>query len=252
MVAADALTTYVTRLGDTALLLSQRLTELVTHGPELEEELATANFALDYLGQARLFYSYLGELEGKGRDEDDFAFHRDASEFRNLLLVELPNGHFGDTIVRQVLFNAYYVRLLEALSGCSDTRLADIARRAVKEVRYHHRHASMWFLRLGDGTPESHARMKESLDRHWRYTGEMFAGDAVDEIVRSQFDGPDLDAIRQDWSAEIEALAAEATLRLPTGVKMAEGSRRGVHTEHRGYLIAEMQHLPRVHAGAAW
>ncbi len=243
---------YALRLGDNALVLSQRLVELVAHGPELEEELANANIALDYLGQARMYYTYAGELEGRGRTEDDFAYLRDAQEFRNVLLVEQPNGHFGDTIVRQVLFDSFYVLQLEALIACSDNRLRDIANRAVKEVRYHLRHASQWLIRLGDGTELSHGRVQVSLDSLWRYTGEMFAGDEVDAVIQDACAGPDLSAIEGAWRRNVGRLLTEATLTVPADGWMASGGREGVHTEHLGYLIAEMQHLPRVHPGAEW
>ena len=252
MRAEQALQTVSTRLGDTTLILSQRLTEWVTRGPELEEELANANVALDYLGQARLFYSYAAELEGEGRSEDDFAFLREASAFQNPLLVEISSEHFGDAIARQVLFDTYYLRFLERLCECSDQRLADIARRAVKEVRYHLRHASMWFVRLGDGTEESHRRLQASLDAQWQYTGELFVGDSADDMFRDHFNGPDLAGLRPGWRAELQALASEATLELPEDGWMADGGRRGIHTEGFGYLIAEMQHLPRVHHGVGW
>jgi ring-1,2-phenylacetyl-CoA epoxidase subunit PaaC len=248
----QALQAYVLRLGDNALVLGQRLIELVAASPELEEELANANFALDYIGQARLFYSYASELDGKGRDEDDLAFMRPENEFRNLLLVEQPNGHFGDTIVRQVLFDTYYLALLEALTRCSDERLAEIAARAEKEVRYHLRHDAQWLIRLGDGTEESHQKAQRSLDDLWRYTGEMFASDPVDEAMMTSFDGPDLQAIATRWQTELEAVVAEATLRLPGDTVMASGGKQGRHTEHFGFLIAEMQILPRTYPGATW
>ena len=163
MTDKSVLTAYATRLGDNALILGQRMIELVAAGPELEEELANANFALDYIGQARMFYTYAGECEGAGRSEDDFAFLRPEHEYRNLLLVEQPNGHFGDAIVRQVLFESWYLALLEVLTRCSDEGISDIAARAFKEVRYHLRHSSQWLVRLGDGTDESHARVQQSL-----------------------------------------------------------------------------------------
>jgi ring-1,2-phenylacetyl-CoA epoxidase subunit PaaC len=243
---------YTLRLGDNALVLSQRLIELVASGPELEEELANANIALDYLGQARMFYSYAGELEGKGRDEDDFAFLRDAPEFENVLLVEQPNGHFGDTIVRQVLFDSFYGLQLDALCRCADEGLREIAARAIKEVRYHLRHASQWLIRLGDGTAESQRRVQDSLNRLWRYTGELFDGDDVDAGLRDMLDGPDLEAIRPAWRERIGVLCDEARLDVPADGWMAGGGRRGVHTESFGYLVAEMQHLPRSLPGAAW
>ncbi|HLT90613.1 MAG TPA: 1,2-phenylacetyl-CoA epoxidase subunit PaaC [Woeseiaceae bacterium] len=243
---------YVLRLGDNALVLGQRLSEYVTRAPELEEELANANFALDYVGQARLFYGYAAELEGAGRSEDDFAFLRDGHEFENLLLVEQPNGHFGDIVARQFLFESFYVLLLESLTRCRDERLAEIAARAVKEVRYHLRHASQWVIRLGDGTPESHARMQQSIEDLWPYTGEMFAADAVDEAFARDWGGPDLAALRPEWRRRVAAVAAEATLGLPEDGWMHEGGKRGRHTEHFGYLIAEMQFLQRAYPGMRW
>ena len=248
----SALLTYVLRLGDNSLIAGQRMIERVAGDPELEEELANANFALDYIGQARLFYSYAGELEGQGRGEDDFAFLRDSQEFRNLLLVEQPNGHFGDSIVRQFLFESFYVRQLEALCHCTDKRLAEIAARAVKEVRYHLRHASNWMLRLGDGTDESHERMQTSLNAQWRFTGEMFAGDDIDEFIARELDGPQLAKIAEQWQKQVSDIIKEATLSLPDNLYMASGGREGKHTEQFGFLVAEMQHLQRAHPGATW
>jgi len=248
----EALLRYVLRLGDNALVLGQRLTELVTWAPELEEELANANLALDYIGQARLYYSYAGTLEGKGRTEDDFAFLRDGPDFRNVLLVEQPNGHFGDTIVRQFLFETFYALQLEGLSRCSDPRLAEIAARAVKEIRYHLRHVSHWLVRLGDGNEESHARAQQSLSELWRFTGELFAGDEVDTIVEREWNGPRLGEIEQTWSREVDAVLADATLISPDAEWMDGGGRAGRHTEHLGYLIAEMQFLQRAYPGVRW
>ncbi len=248
----DALLAYTLRLGDTALVLGQRLVELVTHGPELEEELANANFALDYIGQARMFYSHAAALEGAGRTEDDFAYLRDGQQFGNVLLVEQPNGDFGDTIVRQVLFETFYIRQLDTLTRCSDPGLAGIAARAVKEIRYHLRHGLQWLVRLGDGTGESHARVQASLHRLWPYCGELFAGDDVDEIVGTHYGGPDLSAIREQWEHEVHALLAEATLEVPDEPWMNAAGRQGVHTEHFGYLIAEMQFLKRAYPEATW
>lgn len=250
--ADRALLAYTLRLGDNALVLGQRLIELVAHGPELEEELANANIALDFIGQARMFYSYAGELEGRGRSEDDLAFLRDSNEFRNVLLVEQPNGHFGDVIVRQVLFESFYLLQLEALVDAKDRRLAEIAARALKEIQYHLRHASQWLLRLGDGTPESHRRVQRSLDDLWQFTGELFAGDAVDDAIRVEFQGPDLERLRAIWRDRLTALFREARLEFPDDGWMAGGGRQGIHSEHFGFLLAEMQYLQRVHPGAGW
>ena len=252
MTPEQALLAYVTRLGDNALILGQRMVELVAAYPELEEELANANFALDFIGQARMLYTYAGELEGKGRSEDDFAFLRDENEFGNLLLLEQPNGHFGDSITKLVLFESFYSLLLEALTTCSDKRVVEIAARAGKEIRYHLRHNTQWFVRLGDGTDESHARVKDSLDRLWRYTGEMFATDEIDRIFAASFDGPDLEAIHKHWQTNVAAIIAEATLTKPDDGWMASGGKQGHHSEHLGYMIAEMQYLQRTHPGASW
>ena len=248
----DALLAYVTRLGDNALILGQRMVELVAAYPELEEELANANFALDYIGQARMFYAYAGELEGKGRGEDDFAFLRDEHEFRNYLLLEQPNGHFGDSITRLVFFETFYLAQLEALVGCSDERLAGIAARAEKEIRYHLRHNLHWLVRLGDGTDESHERVQGSVNSLWQYTGELFEADEVDRAFAEAFGGPDLEAIREGWTKSIAAILKKATLEMPEDGWMVSGGKSGRHSEHLGYLIAEMQYLQRAHPGANW
>ncbi len=243
---------YATRLGDNALVLGQRLIELVAASPELEEELANANFSLDYIGQARMFYTCAGECEGAGRTEDDFAFLRPEHEYGNLLLVEQPNGHFGNSTVRAVLFESWYVLLLDALTRCDDERIAEIAARAIKEVRYHVRHSSQWLVRLGDGTEESHARTQASLDDLWRYTGEMFSADALDTAMLDNLNGPDLAAIEAQWHENVAAIVAEATLELPGDQCMASGGKQGRHTEHFGYLLTEMQYLKRTYPGAEW
>jgi ring-1,2-phenylacetyl-CoA epoxidase subunit PaaC len=248
----DALLAYVLRLGDNALILGQRMVELVAAYPELEEELANANFALDFIGQARMFYTYAGELEGNGRSEDDFAFLRDENEYRNFLLIEQPNGHFGDSITKLVLFESFYLLQLEALVHCSDKRVAEIAARAEKEIRYHLRHNSQWLVRLGDGTEESHERAQQSIDNLWRFTGELFAADEVDNVFENEFDGPELFSIRENWSKKIADVLEQATLVIPEGEWMASGGKEGRHSEHFGYMIAEMQYLQRAHPGATW
>jgi len=247
-----ALQAYVTRLGDNALVLGQRMIESVAAYPELEEELANANFALDYIGQARMFYAYAGEMEGQGRGEDDFAFLRDENEFRNLLLLEQPNGHFGDSIARLVLFELFYLDQLAALTRCTDRRLTEIAARAEKEIRYHLRHNTQWLVRLGDGTDESHARVQASIDALWPFSGEMFAADEIDTIVERAFGGPNLEVLQQKWRADISAILINATLQMPQGAWMASGGKSGRHSEYFGYMIAEMQSLHRAHPGAAW
>jgi ring-1,2-phenylacetyl-CoA epoxidase subunit PaaC len=248
----QALLNYVLRLGDNALVHGQRLIELVAHGPELEEELANANFSLDYLGQARMFYTYAGELEGTGRTEDDFAMLRPEHEYENLLLVEQPNGHFGETVVRSVLFESFYLLQLEALVQCNDAGLAEIAARAIKEIRYHLRFSSQWLIRLGDGTDESQHRVQTSLNESWKFTGEFFAADDVDKVVQDEFQGPNLEELQQAWRNNVAAIVAEATLELPQDQWMEISGREGRHSEHFGYLIAEMQSMQRAMPGLNW
>jgi ring-1,2-phenylacetyl-CoA epoxidase subunit PaaC len=248
----QVLLAYVLRLADNALILGQRMIENVAALPELEEELANANFSLDYIGQARMLYSYAGELEGADHNEDYFAFQRHDNEFRNLLLVELANGHFGNAVMRQYLFEVFHYHLLDALTRCADTRLAEIATRAVREVRYHVRHSGQWVVRLGDGTELSHDKIKSALDDAWRFTGEMFAADEVDEKIQREFQGPDLTAIKTLWEHDVAATLGAAKLAVPADGWMMSGGKAGRHSERFGFLIAEMQSLQRGYPGAQW
>jgi ring-1,2-phenylacetyl-CoA epoxidase subunit PaaC len=243
---------YVLRLADTSLVLGQRLGEWVGHAPALEEDLALANIALDLVGQARLLLTYAGELEGRGRDEDALAFLRDAPEFFNASLAEQPNGDFGQTIVRQCLLDAWQLEMYEALSRSTDSRLAEIAAKAVKETRYHLRFSAGWLVRLGDGTPESHTRVQQALDALWRFTEELLVPDGLDEEMATAGIGPDLAVLRPRWEAQIEAVLQEATLERPSDLRYPWHGKRGVHTEHLGHMLAEMQHLPRTFPGATW
>ena len=247
-----ALVAYTLRLADNALILAQRMIELVTAEPELEEELANANIALDYIGQARMFYSYASELDGGELSEDDYAFMRDEHEFKNLLLLEQPNGHFANALTRQYLFEVFYLHQLDALIVSADERLGEIASRAIKEVTYHLRHSSRWLVRLGDGTELSHDRAQDALNDAWQFTAEMFDADEVDDAIAENIGGPDLAAIRGLWRADVERLFAEATLTVPVDGWMARGGKQGHHSEHLGFLLAEMQYLQRSHPGAAW
>ncbi len=243
---------YVLRLADNAMVLGQRLSEWVRHAPALEEEMALANVALDFVGQARMYYDYAGALEGSGRDQDDLAFHRDVLAYHNVLLVEQPNGHFGDTIVRQVFFEAFYLLQLQGLTKCADPMLAQIAARAEKEAAYHLRHAARWLVRLGDGTEASHARVSESIEGLWQYTGEMFTPDDIDNQATRTFGAPDLPALHVPWLASIDEIFARATLSRPDNDWMAGGGKQGQHSEHLGYLLAEMQFMQRAYPGATW
>ncbi|MBV8806669.1 MAG: phenylacetate-CoA oxygenase subunit PaaC [Sinobacteraceae bacterium] len=248
----SALFRYLLRLGDTSLILGQRLGEWVGHAPALEEDLGLANLSLDLIGQARLLLSYAGELEGRGRDEDALAFLRDAPAFLNLTLAEQPNGDFGRTIVRQFLLDAWQLEIYAALSQSRDARLASIAAKAVKETRYHFRFSSGWLVRLGDGTQESHRRVQEALEELWLFTAELFAADEVDEVLAGDGVVPRLTELRVPWSARIDEVLREATLSRPADVPYSWYGKRGVHSEHLGHLLAEMQHLQRTYPGAQW
>lgn len=252
MSAAPEHVEYVLRLGDNALILGQRLSEWCGHSPFVEEDVAMANTALDHVGRARMLLTHAGELEGRGRCEDDFAFARTEREFRNFLLCELPIGDFAFTIVRQTLMDAYHLHLYERLQASSDATLAAIAAKVVKESRYHLRHSSEWLIRLGDGTAESHDRVQSALDAQWRYTSELFATDAVDAFAAAAGIGPDAVELATAWRAETEQLCATATLAIPQDTPLAASGRAGVHTEHMGFLLAEMQSVPRTYPGLQW
>jgi ring-1,2-phenylacetyl-CoA epoxidase subunit PaaC len=247
-----ALFRYALRLGDTSLVLGQRLGEWIGHAPALEEDLGLANLALDLIGQARLFLTYAGELEGRGRDEDALAYGRDAPQFANLALAEQPNGDFAQTIVRQVLLDAWQLEIYEGLASSIDTRLAAIAAKALKETRYHFRFSSGWLVRLGDGTEESHARAQRGLESLWRFTGELFAPDEVEAEISAAGIAPPLESQGRRWSARIDEVLDEATLARPAQQPYAWHGKRGVHTEHLGHLLTEMQHVPRTYPGARW
>lgn len=243
---------YLLRLGDDRLILGHRTSEWTGHGPILEEDIATANIALDLIGQAAQLLKLAGEVEGKGRDEDALAFFRDTVQYRNCLLVELPKGDFGDTMVRQFLFDAHSVLLWEALASSRHDRLAAIAAKALKEDKYHLRHSSEWVVRLGDGTPESHRRVQGSLDRLWPYAGELFLADDVDAAVASEGVSVDLGGIRARFDTIVDDVLARATLTRPADGPLQQGGRRGRHTEHLGHLLATMQSVARAHPGATW
>lgn len=243
---------HLLRLADTSLVLGQRLGEWVGHGPALEEDLGLANTALDLVGQSRALLTYAGELEGRGRSEDDLAFLREEHEFYNLALAEQPNGDFGHTIVRQFLLDAWQHEVHAALAGSADVRLAAITAKALKETRYHVRYSGAWLVRLGDGTDESRARVQAALDALWSYTGELFEADEIDLAMQREGIGPDLPALRAAWLARVETVLAEATLDRPPDVPQLRWGKRGEHGESLGRLLAEMQYLPRAYPGAQW
>jgi ring-1,2-phenylacetyl-CoA epoxidase subunit PaaC len=240
------------RVGDSCLVLAQRLTAWCGHAPALEEDIALANVALDILGQARGVLTRAGEIEGAGRDEDALAYLRDAPDYRNLLLVEQPNGDYGVTMLRQLLFDAWAMELWPALTSSSDPVLAGIAGKAAKETAYHVRHSASWVVRLGDGTEESHRRMVAALDLLWPYAGEAFLDDEVDVAAAESGLMPLPSTLAPSYRKRVEAVLAEATLPLPPDPWWQRGGRQGQHTEHLSYLLAEMQVVHRAHPGAAW
>lgn len=244
---------WLLRCGDNALILSQRLSEWCGKGPALEEDMAVTNVALDLLGQATLWLSLAAEIEGSGRDEDQLAFLRDAHAFRNVLLVEQPNGDYGDTLMRQFFFDVWHYFFLQALHHSADTRVAAIAEKSIKEVRYHLRRSGDLIVRLGDGSAESHARLQRSGDQLWMYTGELFAADALDTTMTQQGIAPDLAQLRQSWLAHVGEIFQEASLRLPDpSAWMQSGGKTGRHSEHLGFLLAEMQFLQRAYPDSTW
>lgn len=245
------LTAYVLRLGDNGLVLSQRLGAWCGHAPELEIDLALANIGLDLLGQARNFLTYAAELEGDG-DEDSLAFGRDERQFSNLLLVEQPNGNFADTIARQYYIDAWHVALYSRLVQSRDAQLAAIAAKSLKEVRYHLRFSRGWLERLGNGTALSAERMQQAINELWRFTGELFEADDIDLALSEEGIAVDPRTLRDAWEAEIMAGLKDADLTVPEEAAYRSGGRQGLHTEHLGPMLAEMQYLQRVYPGQQW
>lgn len=249
---SEKLLEYTLRLGDNALILGQRLAEWCGHGPVLEQDIALSNIALDQLGQARMLLQYAAEQKGEGFTEDKVAFFRDVFEYRNVLLLELPNGDWGDTIVRQFLFDTYNYFLYTSLLQSNDQNIKSIAQKAIKEISYHAQWSAEWVIRLGDGTEESHERVQASLNELWEWSGEMFVADELDRWAHAEGIGPDLGDIHEKWKEKVAEILEIATLDRPEDGWMQSGGKQGEHTEHLGYLLAEMQHLPRMYPEAEW
>ena len=251
-VADTPLVQYTLRLADNALVLGHRLSEWCGHAPILEEDIALANIALDLIGQARALYTYAGEVEGAGHDEDKLAYRRDAPQFRNILLVEQPNGDFAVTIARQLLYSAFMDPYWRAMTTSKDATLAAIAAKAEKETAYHLRHSAEWLIRLGDGTEESHRPAQDATDELWMYTGEMFETDRIDRALIETGVAVDPAALRPEWNRTVDAVLAEATLTRPADGWMQSGGRTGRHSEHLGYILADLQFLQRAYPDATW
>jgi ring-1,2-phenylacetyl-CoA epoxidase subunit PaaC len=243
---------YVLRRADDALILGHRLSEWCGHAPMMEEDMALANMGLDLIGQARALYAYAGEIEGAGHDEDAFAYWRDERGYRNLLLVEQPNGDFAKTILRQFFYAAFAHPYWRAMMRSTDATLAAIAAKAEKELAYHLRHASEWAIRLGDGTAESHRRAANALEELWPYTGEIFEADTIDREMIAAGIGIDPEGLLGTWRDTIAKVLDEATLAMPSETWMQKGGRSGRHSEHLGYLLADLQYLQRAIPGASW
>lgn len=252
---------YVLRLADTALIHAQRLGEWCGHGPVLEEDIALTNMALDHVGQARALLTHAGRLEGQGFDEDQLAFLRDENQFLNLTLVEQPmrkasahspGGDFADTVLRNFLLACWFKLVWQRLASSSDAELAAIAGKALKEARYHQQHAGDWVVRLGDGTAESACRMRAALERAWPYTNEMFARDAADAEAEASGLGPARDTLAAGWQREVAAVFIEAGLTMPPPTPFMSTGTVGRHSEHMGFILAEMQSLQRTHPGGRW
>ena len=248
----QALFECLLRIGDSTLILGHRVSEWCGHSPALEEDIALANVALDLIGQTQSWLTLAAEVEGQGRSADDLAYLRDAWDFRNLLLVERPNGDFGHTLMRQFLFDAWHHEFLRGAAVSTDPRVAEIAAKAAKEVAYHLERSSDLIVRLGDGTAESHQRLTAAIEALWSYTGEMFLADAKDAELAARGILPDPASLREPWLATVGAVFAEATLALPDSAFAHKGGKQGIHTEHLGYILAEMQFLQRAYPGASW
>jgi len=252
MTVKEALYTYVVRIADDSLILGQRLAEWCGHGPILEEDIALTNISLDLIGQATNLFQYAVTLEDKGRTEDQLAFLGVDREYFNLLLVEQPNKDFGYTIARQFYFDAFRKLFFEALTNSEDTQLAAIAEKSLKETKYHLKHSSEWIIRLGDGTEESHQRIQEAVNFHWRFTHELFFQNEVDKTLIELGIGLDLATLFDDWKNYVSNVLQQATLELPSHSFKLEGGRNGMHSEHLGYLLAEMQYMQRAFPNLTW
>lgn len=248
----DSAVQYLLRIADTVLILGQRIGEWSGHAPALEEDIALSNMALDLVGQARAVLTRAGELEGSGYDEDQLAFLREERDFRNVTLVELPRGDFAVTVLRNAMMATFLKLLWERLSTSSDAELAGIAGKAVKEARYHQQHAADWLVRLGDGTAESRGRVEKALALLWHYQAELFASDAVDEQAQASGLGPRWGELKDAWTAEMQQIFDAATLPMPAEVAFLSTGKQGKHSEHMGFILAEMQHLQRAYPGGVW
>jgi ring-1,2-phenylacetyl-CoA epoxidase subunit PaaC len=247
-----SLINYTLHLADTALIMGHRNSEWCGHGPVLEQDIAISNIALDFIGQARNFYQYAASLSGNGATEDTLAYLRDVQDFKNLLITEIPNGDWAQTILRQFLFSSYQYYFYQQLQNSSDQQLAAIAAKSLKEVTYHVRWSSEWVIRLGDGTEESHQRLLQAVDEIWNFTGEMFVPAPYEQDLNTNKISVDVLTIQPLWLQKVQEVFAEATISIPAKSFTQQGGKTGIHTEYLGYILAEMQFLQRAYPGAEW
>ena len=252
MIPKDHLFDFMLIHADTSLIISQRLSEWCGHGPVLEQDMAMTNLALDHIGRARLLYQYASELENAGRSEDELAFLRDELDYKNLLLAEYPNTDFAFTVTRQFFLDAFYIDLLDKLSGSADSRLAHIANKSLKETQYHYKWSSDWMIRLGDGTEISHEKVQNAVDRLWEYTGEIFQPAECELGMMEAGVAPSYEELSDSWHQRVNSVLAEATLKKPQSTWQQKGGKTGHNTEHLGYLLAEMQYMQRAYPGLDW
>ena len=250
--AKASLYKYVLALGDDALILGQRLSQWAYKGPFLEEDIALSNISLDMFGRANLLLEYAATLKGNGTTSDELAFKRNEREFSNHIICEQPNGNFADTIVRQFFLDAFYKLFLQKLTNSKDEQLSAIAQKSIKETTYHLRHSSKWIIRLGDGTVESHAKVQSAIDNLWMFTNELFEMNEIDNEMLEQKIGVDCSKLKIEWDKIINEVLFEATLNRPEDANMPTGGRQGIHTEHLGHLLSDMQYLQRAYPDAIW
>ncbi len=250
--AKDLLYQFVLALGDDALILGQRLSQWAYKGPFLEEDIALSNISLDMFGRANLLLEYAATLKGNGTTSDELAFKRNEREFSNHIICEQPNGNFADTIVRQFFLDAFYKLFLQKLTKSKDEQLSAIAQKSIKETTYHLRHSSKWIIRLGDGTVESHAKVQSAIDNLWMFTNELFEMNEIDNEMLEQKIGVDCSKLKIEWDKIINEVLSEATLNRPEDANMPTGGRQGIHTEHLGHLLSDMQYLQRAYPDATW
>ena len=246
------LTNYILGIADNSLILGQRLGELCGHGPNLETDIALTNISLDLLGQARNYYQYIAKLQGDNKTEDDIAFMRSEREYVNVLLVEQPNNHFGFVMARQFYFDVFHLLFMEKLQYSNDETLTAIAKKGIKEVSYHLRFSSDWVRRLGDGTKVSHDKMQEAIDALWRFTDELFQQTGADKTMMEEGIGVDVSSFKEAYYNKVSEILTEATLTIPEGNYFQKGGKQGIHSEHMGFILAELQYMQRSYPNLKW